>query len=111
MNGLPRHAGQAVAMAPIVDILAVVQLQCDAESVLERLRRNSGGDRTHRTDDSLALVRRKLATFAERTQPLLSLYQDLDIPLIPVAVTADTQPADVYEHLQREWALFTFSTP
>jgi adenylate kinase len=111
MNGLPRHAGQADAIAPFLKVLAIVHLQCSAEVVLERLQRNSGGDRTHRIDDTLALVQRKMATFAERTQPLLRLYQEQGVPVIPVAVKEHTRPAEVCEMVQRVWVLFTSSRP
>ena len=41
LNGLPRHREQAKAMVCKVAVIAVVQLDCDARTVAERLWRNS----------------------------------------------------------------------
>ena len=75
LNGLPRHVGQARAVDAIVEVTAVVYLQCSAETVLARIRANAGGDRADRVDDDLASVRRKLSIFAERTAPLVEHYR------------------------------------
>src|SRR5512144_3141650 len=45
MNGLPRHVGQAEDLEAHLEFLAVFSLQCSAETVWERLQRNTGGDR------------------------------------------------------------------
>ncbi len=76
LNGLPRHAGQARAAAPLVDVRIVVVLDCPAETVLERIRRNVAGDRTERADDEPALVARKLAIYQQRTAPLLDWHRE-----------------------------------
>lgn len=102
MNGLPRHLGQADAIAQHLDFIAIIHLQCGAETVWERLRLNSGGDRLERTDDDLMLVERKMAVYAERTQPLLSWYQQQGIPLIPISVAPHTQPPDILAVLERQ---------
>ncbi|MGB7749314.1 MAG: hypothetical protein WBN75_18735 [Verrucomicrobiia bacterium] len=47
LNGLPRHVEQARAIECKVTVISVVQLECDARTVAERLRCNSGGDRAH----------------------------------------------------------------
>jgi adenylate kinase len=101
MNGLPRHVGQAEALESHLEFVAVVHLQCSAETVWERLQGNSGGDRAQRSDDELALVTRKLAIFDERTKLLLAFYQQRGVPLIPIAVGVRTQPADVSPILER----------
>jgi adenylate kinase len=101
MNGLPRHIGQAEALESHLEFVAVVHLQCNAETVWERLQGNSGGDRTQRSDDALALVARKLAIFDERTRLLLAFYQRRGVPLIPIAMGVRTQPADVSPILER----------
>ncbi len=101
MNGLPRHSGQAEALADYLQFVAIVQMECSAEIVWERLQCNAGGDRTDRTDDAVALVERKLAVFAERTQPLLTWYQQLGVPLVPIAVGVQTLPSDILPLLER----------
>jgi adenylate kinase family enzyme len=95
LNGLPRHVGQAVAIEPIVNVTMVVLLQASAATIRERLRRNSGGDRTDRVDDDLPLVQRKLATFTERTLPLVEHYRQRGARILEIPVTVKTAPADV----------------
>lgn len=95
LDGLPRHSGQATALEPILDVVAVVHLQADAATICERLRRNSGGDRTGRTDDDLALVERKLAIFTERTLPLWDHYRRRGALILTVPVTVTTTPAAI----------------
>lgn len=100
MNGLPRHIGQAEALADLLQFRAIIQLQCSAKIVRERLQGDAGGDRTGRTDDSVTLVERKLTVFAERTRPLLTWYQQKGVPLIPIAVDAETRPPDILPLLE-----------
>ncbi len=100
MNGLPRHIGQAEAIADFLQFVAIIHLQCNAEVVWERLQRNAGGDRSGRPDDTIALVERKLAVFAERTQPLLTWYHQLGIPLIRIGVGVQTSPPDIESLLE-----------
>ena len=100
MNGLPRHTGQADAMAGLLQFVAVVYLQCSAEIVWERLQRDAGGDRAERTDDTVARVEQRLAVFAERTQPLLAWYRRLGVPSIQVAIGAQTRPSDILPLLE-----------
>lgn len=101
LNGLPRHAGQARALEGIVHVDTVVNLVCDAQTVIERIRRNVGGDRTGRSDDDLPAVRRKLAVFAERTAPLIEHYRRQGTRLISLDVTPATTPTDMWQALQR----------
>jgi len=95
MNGLPRHVGQADAIAGPLDFLAVFHLQCDAGTVWQRLQSNSGGDRLQRTDDSREMVEHKLEVFVRRTEPLLAYYRQRGTPVVAVPVNADSQPEDL----------------
>ena len=97
LNGLPRHVGQAEAMADLVNVVAVVELDCTPEIVFERLRLDTGGDRAERSDDQLELVRKKLAVFENRTQPLIAYYRELGGMLIRIEVAVSTQPADMID--------------
>ena len=100
LNGLPRHAAQAQAVDRLVRIIGVIQLECDAAIVAERLRRNSGGDRAQRTDDDSALVARKLTIYAERTRPLLEHYRNQGVAALAIPVSVETQPPDIASRLQ-----------
>ncbi len=102
LNGLPRHIGQAGDVDCMVEIAAVVHLNCTPEVVEHRIQTNAGGDRTHRTDDTLAAVRRKLALFEERTRPLVEHYAELGANIIEIGITPDTSPADVLAALERQ---------
>lgn len=100
LNGMPRHAGQAARMADFVNIVMVVHLDCDEETVIRRIQRNAGGDRTHRVDDDMAAVVSKCKTFRERTLPLLSFYRDVARDMVlTVAVGVDTQPGQIVERI------------
>lgn len=99
LNGLPRHLQQARAVDQQLTVVRVIQLDCDARTVLERLRRNSGGDRAHRQDDAETLVARKLAIYEERTRPLLNHYRESDAKIISVKIGTETQPADIVAQL------------
>ena len=69
MNGLPRHLGQAQALVDRLDVRHVLVLNCSPQVVLDRIARNTGGDRTHRTDDEVRAIERKLEIYSRRTQP------------------------------------------
>jgi adenylate kinase family enzyme len=100
MNGLPRHVGQSEAIAPYLEFVAIIDLQCRVETVCERLHRNMGGDRADRTDDAITLVQQKLAVFTERTRPLLAFYRQRGVPLMPVIVGVYTMPPELVEVLE-----------
>jgi len=102
MNGLPRHIDQASAIDTRLQMIAVIQLECDAPTVFQRLRLDSGGDRRAREDDHEALVVRKLAIFAERTQPLIAHYQNLGARVIHLPVDVNTQPAQHWRSLHHQ---------
>lgn len=95
-NGLPRHAGQAEAIDRLVEMKAVVSLDCSSEVVLHRIGTNVGGDRTDRDDDDLGAVNRKLALFARRTAPLVDHYRARRVPVLSIEVRADTTPQDMW---------------
>ena len=93
LNGLPRHAGQAEAMAAQVRVQAVVELDCNAAAVAARIRADAGGDRAGRVDDDTEGVRRKLDTYALRTAPLVDYYrrQGAAVITIPVGPTTSAE--------------------
>jgi adenylate kinase family enzyme len=97
-NGLPRHPNQAIALQPRIRMKALIILECSLETIIERIRQNSGGDRTHRTDDSLPEIRRKLDWFHQQTKPLLTHYEQ-DQPQFFVPIYPDTPPEDIIRRL------------
>ena len=51
LNGLPRHIDQAKDVDTTVEIKMVLYLECSPETVRERIRLNSGRDRSARIDE------------------------------------------------------------
>ena len=95
LNGLPRHAGQARDMARLVNVTHLLVLACTAGSVCERIEKNSGGDRTLRTDDSEEMIRKKLDIYQGRTAPLIRYYADHGSTLVTVTVDATSTPQTI----------------
>jgi adenylate kinase len=87
LNGMPRHEGQAKGIEDLVDVKLVVELACDPETVMARIKLDSGGDRGGRADDLPALVTRKLAVYEAQTRPLLRYYEKKGVQVLTVNVT------------------------
>ncbi len=102
LNGLPRHAGQAEAMDPLVRMKLVVNLACEPEVILERIRANVAGDRTGRTDDSLDDIRRKLLTYTSRTTHLLAHYLTRGVRVVTIPVETKTTAVEMRKRLETE---------
>ena len=101
LNGLPRHVGQARAIDRILDIRPVVYLQCSRETAWQRIRANTGGDRTSRTDDDPQSVRDKLATFNRRTAPLLEHYRRRGAIVETIEVTVEMTAEQMWAMLPK----------
>jgi len=74
LNGLPRHEGQAADLGRSLAVKTVIYLKASLETVRERIRRNTGGDRSARADDSAAEIRKKYEIFQKRSKSLLDYY-------------------------------------
>ena len=96
LNGLPRHVGQADSVDAIVHVTGVIELTCTPQVVLERIRRDTGGDRSRRTDDTDTAVRAKLETFRLRTAPLLDHYRRREATIQTIEANADTTAEEVW---------------
>jgi adenylate kinase family enzyme len=110
LNGLPRHPGQAAAVSQLLDVRAVVHLACSAQTVVERIRRDTGGDRAARNDDDRDAIRRKLTIYAERTALLLEFYRSRSVPVITVGVTAEMTPRQMSDKLLADWSALPTDT-
>ena len=106
LNGLPRHTGQARDVDGILSVILVVVLECTAEITCARIAQNSGGDRTERTDDSLAEIERKLEIYAGRTRHLLEHYRNEGVPCFLVPIGVETTSADMLDILKQAGAGF-----
>lgn len=101
LNGLPRHRSQAEILAGAFGVEGVIQLETPAAVIRERIRRDTGGDRAARVDDSLNAVERRLFDYHERTMPLVEYYRQLGVPVFVVAVTAAMTAAEMFEVIAR----------
>ncbi len=100
LNGLPRHTGQADALASIIDIHLVIYFAASASIIKDRIAYNSGGDRTDRTDDSIEEIENKLVIFRENTLPLISYYKNYDKTVLEIEVDIDTIPLFIIQELK-----------
>lgn len=97
LNGFPRHVEQAEWLASHLTVVAVVELVCDAATALERIRRNTGGDRAERADDDFDAVRRRLELYRERTAPLKASYAQRGAATVSIPVGPTTTPSVMAE--------------
>ncbi len=101
MNGLPRHLGQAQALVDRLDVRHLLVLKCSPGVVLDRIARNTGGDRTHRTDDDAQAIERKLEIYSQRTQPLVDYYTRAGAEPHVLEVTAEATAGDLWNRFLR----------
>ena len=99
LNGFPRHVEQADVLRGVVRVDTVVHLTCDDTVILQRMKTDVGGDRANRVDDEPEAVRRRLATYARRTAPLVEHYTRLGAAVITLEVTAQSTPEAVWAAL------------
>jgi len=99
MNGLPRHLEQARSVQSLVHIRTVAVLQCSTRALRKRIRMNTGGDRSERTDDSLPSIRKKLAIYNERTRPLVDYYIRHGCSILRIRIGIHTSPFESWEKL------------
>lgn len=99
LNGLPRHVDQARDVDTLVRVQLVVRLECKPQVVRQRIRLDTGGDRSGRQDDSLEEIKNKLAIFHARTLPLIEHYRCRGARIRVIEVGAETQPQEIVARL------------
>ncbi len=99
LNGMPRHQGQAKDIASIAAIRCLAVLDCSVESVFRRIEENTGGDRTGREDDQMALIEKKLRIFQERTAPLIEYYERAGTRIFHITINERTTTGSAYHQL------------
>ncbi|OAG27367.1 nucleoside monophosphate kinase [Thermodesulfatator autotrophicus] len=102
MNGLPRHQGQAKALAKKIFIPLVVTIEASFEEILERIHRDIGGDRKGRDDDYIELIYRKWQTYKKRTRPLREYYKNKGAKILKLIVGRLTTPQETLALLQEK---------
>ena len=86
LDGFPRNVSQAEALAELLSdperaLEAVVLLEVPHDELVQRLTRRAAEQ--GRTDDDPETVRRRLAVYAEETEPLIGYYRSEGL-LVPV---------------------------
>jgi adenylate kinase len=104
LNGLPRHIGQARAMEEMVDMRALISLECESEIMWERIRANTGGDRGERSDDTFENVKQRLEVFRQMTVPLLEYYGARGVSIFRMSVGVKTMPEETYQEVEAQWS-------
>jgi adenylate kinase family enzyme len=104
LNGIPRHEGQARGIADVLDVICVVELSCDEDTVIERIRCDTGGDRAGREDDIPSLVEQKLKVYSQQTRPLIDYYKENGVPVLTADVTLVSTAADMKQEIEQGMA-------
>lgn len=99
LNGIPRHEGQAKDISAIARVHALAVLECSPGSVFCRIGENTGGDRTGRKDDELALIEKKLKIFSDRTAPLIGHYERSGCRIYRIDINEGTTAGSAYHQL------------
>lgn len=99
LNGLPRTMAQARDMERLVVVRLVACLRCTPDVALERIRRDSGGDRAGRADDALESVTRRLRLYEMETHPLVGHYRTAGVRVEDVDVGVDTRTETMRDQL------------
>lgn len=107
LNGLPRHTGQAKDLSGWISVRWIVLLECSPQTVFERIRLNTGGDRLDRDDDTMTAIKQRLRRFRERTFPLIDFYIRRDSLLIRLPVESDTDAISLKKMLFDRWVNLT----
>jgi adenylate kinase family enzyme len=102
LNGFPRDSKQADFIARLIEIRSVVELATTAETARKRIRLNSGGDRSGRKDDDMALVSRKIRDYDQRSQRLIQHLSRQGADIYRIPVTVRSKPDDMAFQLERQ---------
>jgi adenylate kinase len=111
LNGLPRHVGQARDLERTVRVRRVVYLDASLPTIRERIRRDTGGDRSGRVDDSPAEILQKYEAFQKRTTPLLAYYRRHGARIVKLEVGPETKTLELLAALPRPLVGKSFPDP
>jgi len=97
LDGIPRNLPQARILRSALHVIAVFNFICpDVDKLVERLQRRAL--RENRLDDAnLKIIRKRLATYAQETEPILDYYG----PKLVHAVDSTQTPINVLRDILR----------
>jgi adenylate kinase len=101
LNGLPRHAGQAIGLKEIgVMVENVFYCACGPEVAWERKLLADQGlgheDRSGRKDGAYPIFQAKIESFERDTRPLIDLYARSGVPVVTIPIEVVTTPGQAY---------------
>ena len=100
LNGLPRTVDQAGLLEEFIRVERVILLDCDLRTILKRIQKNTGGDRTGRQDDTPELVRFKFEQYLAETKPVVDYYARRQVPVFRIGIRENTSPEELYQVLR-----------
>jgi adenylate kinase len=79
LDGYPRNLAQAEALTDLLERLGqpvdeALAIDVDVEKVVQRIARRAAEE--GRSDDNEETVRKRMAVYAEQTEPVIDFYQD-----------------------------------
>lgn len=79
LDGYPRNLAQAEALTDLLERLGqpvdeALAIDVDVEKVVERIAKRASEE--GRSDDNEETVRKRMAVYAEQTEPVIGFYQD-----------------------------------
>lgn len=88
LDGFPRSVEQADALQDMLSqrgtaLDAVVELQVDEDTVVERMMARG------RADDTEDVIRNRIAVYRAETEPLIGYYRDIIVPIDAVGTVED----------------------
>ncbi len=98
LNGLPRHTGQAAAIAPLLTVQRVVLLDCPPKVVAERILKRKQGltsDHADRADDTPEAIKKKIVLFHDRTRPLVAHYREQGVEIVTCPISTETHEEEL----------------
>ncbi len=102
LNGLPRHVSQAKMLVEHVTVHTLLVLECGADTVHDRIRLDSGGDRGHRDDDTKNAIQQRLDIYRRRTIPLIEHYQSMGARILRLPVGVSTSALQLLTDLENK---------
>ncbi len=102
LNGFPRDARQAGFVSGFLDLKALIMLNLSAQLARERIRLNSGGDRTGRPDDTADLIESKLRDYREQVNPLIHFFKARSASVYRISVAVNSKPEEMAEELEKQ---------
>jgi len=99
LNGFPRDMKQAEKVSSIVDVTGIIVLNASIDTVMKRIKMNTGGDRAGRTDDHSDKVKQKFEIYEKMTTPLIDHYMEKECSVNFISVDEHSTAENMYKFI------------